>query len=71
MGMTTSELQSITGQRHQVVEACRLDGYDNFAWKLYQCSVSVVEACRLDGYDNTKGCRLEKPSGTLSVISMS
>ncbi len=37
-----------------VVEACRLDGYDNFLVEGELLSVGkVVEACRLDGYDNS------------------
>ena len=35
-----------------VVEACRLDGYDNGIYYTMCCDM-VVEACRLDGYDNS------------------
>ena len=36
-----------------VVEACRLDGYDNVAAETVVSDILVVvEACRLDGYDN-------------------
>ena len=35
-----------------VVEACRLDGYDNLGVTHLVGGLHVVEACRLDGYDN-------------------
>ena len=37
-----------------VVEACRLDRYDNFYDLTVRRQPGVVEACRLDGYDNIK-----------------
>ena len=50
--MTTGvclRILTITG----VVEACRLDGYDNYSNYFLQTILLVVEACRLDGYDNS------------------
>ena len=52
LGMTTVHVHRffVTGN---VVEACRLDGYDNRLTSSPGLSgMSVVEACRLDGYDN-------------------
>ena len=53
MGMTTWENFSIYAIDF-VVEACRLDGYDNIAGTQLPFKRTVVEACRLDGYDNFK-----------------
>ena len=47
--MTTNLAQHFL--QDPVVEACRLDGYDNSSGMLGFRKV-VVEACRLDGYDN-------------------
>ena len=49
MGMTTASSYNHVG--FLVVEACRLDGYDN-GIDVQLSIASVVEACRLDGYDN-------------------
>ena len=35
-----------------VVEAYRLDRYDNSAHAVFSCNAPVVEAYRLDRYDN-------------------
>ena len=51
MGMTTFEIY-VNILNKEVVEACRLDGYDNFDLVAEQRECDVVEACRLDGYDN-------------------
>ena len=42
-----------------VVEAYRMDGYDNFDDIKLLWNRSVVEAYRLDGYDNAPGRLLE------------
>ena len=51
MGMTTSHCPALTDQTI-VVEAYRLDGYDNMKMGAVRRSTPVVEAYRLDGYDN-------------------
>ena len=53
--MTTTTLKS---HSHEipVVEACRLDRYDNTTLVFLCAHAVVVEACRLDRYDNVFSC---------------
>ena len=54
MGMTTWT-ENYDDYKQLVVEACHLDGYDNFhLHRLSALRLTVVEACHLDGYDNKR-----------------
>ena len=63
--MTTTNAIETSLALNEVVEACRLDGYDNQFVFGSQLRTHVVEACRLDGYDNSASVMVSMPAKML------